>query len=146
MASVLAVDDDPTLLRIVETVLKPAGFDVTSRNTGQAALRAAAARPPDCVVLSASLDPAGHDLDAAAVCGALRADPATAGVPVLLLTARGSWLDAAAAFDVGADDYLPKPFAAQDLLSRVQDLTAIGEAPVSVPVSMPGAVGAQQLP
>jgi len=132
VASVLAVDDDPTLLRIVETVLKPAGFQVISRNTGQAALRAAAAHPPDCVVLSAALDPAGRDLDAAAVCRGLRAGPATANVPVLLLTARGSWLDAAAAFDAGADDYLAKPFAAQDLLNRVLDLTSIG-TPLSVP-------------
>ena len=135
MASVLAVDDDPTLLRIVETVLTPAGLHVTSRNTGQAALRAAAAHPPDCVVLSAALDPAGLDLDAAAVCQALRAAPATAGVPILLLTARGSWLEAAAAFDAGADDYLAKPFAAQDLLNRVHNLTSIG-TPEAVPPSM----------
>ncbi|MDI6097110.1 response regulator [Actinoplanes sp. NEAU-A12] len=123
MASVLVVDDDPTLLRIIETVLRSAGLDVSARDTGQAALRAAHARRPDCAVLDASLDALGHDMTAPAVCHALRTAGDTADVPILLLTERGRWLEVAAAFDAGADDYLPKPFSAQDLLHRVEALT-----------------------
>ncbi|MEU4619248.1 response regulator [Actinoplanes sp. NPDC023801] len=124
MSSVLVVDDDPTLLRIIETVLSSAGLDVSSRRTGHAALRAAHAHRPDCAILDAALDPAGHDMDAATLCRALRNGAGTADVPILLLTGRGRWLEVAAAFDAGADDYLPKPFTAQDLLSRVASLTS----------------------
>ena len=123
MTSVLVVDDDPTLLRIIETVLRSGGLDVSSRNTGHAALRAAHAHRPDCAVLDAALDAPGHDMTAAAVCRALRAADDTADVPILLLTGRGRWLEVAAAFDAGADDYLPRPFTAQDLLARVETLT-----------------------
>ncbi|WP_433795180.1 response regulator transcription factor [Actinoplanes sp. CA-252034] len=118
MTSVLVVDDDPTLLRIIETVLTSAGLQVSSRNTGQAALRAAHAHRPDCAVLDA-----GHDMTATALCQALRAAEDTADVPILLLTERGRWLEVAAAFDAGADDYLSKPFTAQDLVRRVEALT-----------------------
>jgi DNA-binding response OmpR family regulator len=124
VSSVLVVDDDPTLLRIIETVLCSAGLEVSSRNTGQAALRAAHARRPDCAVLDAALDPAGRDMDATTLCRALRRHAGTADVPILLLTERGRWLEVAAAFDAGADDYLAKPFTAQDLLTRVTGLTS----------------------
>ncbi|MFC4069448.1 response regulator transcription factor [Actinoplanes subglobosus] len=123
MASVLVVDDDPTLLRIIETVLTSAGLEVSSRNSGQSALRAAHAHPPDCAVLDASLDAAGHDMTATALCQALRSAEDTADVPILLITERGRWLEVAAAFDAGADDYLTKPFTAQDLVRHVEALT-----------------------
>jgi DNA-binding response OmpR family regulator len=122
VTSVLVVDDDPTLLRIIETVLSSAGLEVSSRNTGRAALRAAHAHPPDCAVLDAALDSAGHDMTAAALCHALRTAEDTADIPILLLTERGRWLEVATAFDAGADDYLPKPFTAQDLVRRVEVL------------------------
>jgi DNA-binding response OmpR family regulator len=125
VTSVLVVDDDPTVLRIIETVLTSAGLEVSSRNTGQAALRAAHACPPDCAVLDAALDADGHDMTATDLCHALRAAEDTAGIPILLLTERGRWLEAAAAFDAGADDYLPKPFTAQDLVRRVEVLARL---------------------
>lgn len=124
MPSVLVVDDDPALLRIIETVLDAAGMDVSARSTGHAALRAAHDHPPDCVVLDAALSRAGHDMDATTLCRALRDDESTADVPILLLVERGRRLEAAAAFDAGADDCLPKPFTAQVLLSRVAGLTS----------------------
>ena len=123
MPSVLVVDDDPALLRIIETVLVAAGLEVSSRNTGHAALRAAHARPPDCTIVDWSLDASGHDMDAVTLCRALRNSEDTADVPILLLTGRGRWMEAAAAFDAGADDYLPKPFSVQELLDRITSLT-----------------------
>ncbi len=118
----LVVDDDPTVLRIVETVLRSGGLDVDTRTTGPDGLRAAHERLPDCAVLDVSM-PGMTGLE---VCRALRDDAETADVPILLLTGRGQWLDVASGFDAGADDYLVKPFTAQDLLTRVEALTAPG--------------------
>ncbi|MBO3741204.1 response regulator [Actinoplanes flavus] len=125
MTSVLVVDDDPTLLRLIETVLHSAGLEVASRDTGEAALRAAHALP-DCAVLGTGLDHSGA-LAAARLCRAIRADRCTADIPILLLTEQGRGLDAAAAFDAGADDCLARPFTAQDLLSRIETLTLSGK-------------------
>jgi DNA-binding response OmpR family regulator len=121
--SVLVVDDDPARLHVIETVLCSAGLEVSARGTGHAALRAAQAHPPDCAIVDSALDEAGHDMDAGTLCRALRNGEGTADVPILLLTERGRWMEVAVAFDAGADDYLPKPFTAQELLSRVTGLT-----------------------
>ncbi|MEV6348221.1 response regulator [Actinoplanes sp. NPDC051851] len=122
MTSVLVVDDDPTVLRIVETVLRCGGIAVESRGSGRDGLRAAHEHVPDLAVL----DVAMPDMDGLAVCRALREDAETADVPIILLTARGRWLDVASGYDAGADDYLVKPFTAQDLLHRVEVLTGAG--------------------
>ncbi|MBB4750432.1 response regulator [Actinoplanes lobatus] len=125
MTSVLVVDDDPTLLRLVETVLRSAGLEVASRDTGEAALRAAHAHLPDCAVLGTGPGHTAGAMSAGRLCRAIRADRCTADIPILLLTEQGHALDAAAAFDAGADDFLARPFTAQDLLSRIETL-AIG--------------------
>ncbi|GAA0469895.1 hypothetical protein GCM10009531_74260 [Actinoplanes capillaceus] len=123
VTSVLVVDDDPTLLRLIETVLHSAGLEVASRDTGEAALRAAHAHLPDCAVLGTSLDRTAGEMSAGRLCRAIRADRCTADIPILLLTEQGRGLDAAAAFDAGADDCLARPFTAQDLLARIETLT-----------------------
>ncbi|BBH68756.1 hypothetical protein ACTI_54410 [Actinoplanes sp. OR16] len=120
MTSVLVVDDDPAILQIVEAVLRSGGLDVSTCSTGRDGLLAAHSRVPDCAVLDISMP----DMTGLDVCRALRDDASTADVPVLLLTGRGQWLDVASGFDAGADDYLVKPFTAQDLLLRVEVLTA----------------------
>ncbi|MEU4695128.1 response regulator [Actinoplanes sp. NPDC023714] len=120
MTSVLVVDDDPTILQIVEAVLRSGGLDVATCGSGRDGLEAAHERVPDCAVLDVGM-PGISGLE---VCRALRDDESTADVPILLLTGRGQWLDVAAGFDAGADDYLVKPFTAQDLLLRVEALTA----------------------
>jgi DNA-binding response OmpR family regulator len=122
VTSVLVVDDDPTILQIVETVLRSGGLDVATCSTGRAGLVAAHERLPDCAVLDISM-PGMTGLE---MCRALRGDESTADVPILLLTGRGQWLDVASGFDAGADDYLVKPFTAQDLLARVEALTVPG--------------------
>ncbi|KUL40769.1 response regulator transcription factor [Actinoplanes awajinensis] len=124
MTSVLVVDDDPTVLEIVETVLRSGGLEVSTRLTGRDGLRAAHEHVPDIAVLDVTM-PGMTGLE---VCRALRDDAETADIPIILLTGRGQWLDVASGFDAGADDYLVKPFTAQDLLTRVAALTAPGSA------------------
>ncbi|GAA2701651.1 response regulator transcription factor [Actinoplanes palleronii] len=124
MTSVLVVDDDPTVLEIVETVLRSGGLEVSTRLTGRDGLRAAHEHVPDIAVLDVTM-PGMTGLE---VCRALRDDAETADIPIILLTGRGQWLDVASGFDAGADDYLVKPFTAQDLLTRVEALTAPGLA------------------
>lgn len=120
MTSVLVVDDDPTVLEIVETVLRSGGLDVDTRRNGRDGLRAAHEHVPDIAVLDVTMP----DMTGLEVCRALRDDAETADIPIILLTGRGQWLDVASGFDAGADDYLVKPFTAQDLLTRVEALTA----------------------
>ena len=122
MTSVLVVDDDPTMLEIVRTVLSSGGLEVATSSTGRGGLRAAHEHPPDCAVLDVTMP----DMTGLEVCRALRADAETADIPIILLTGRGQWLDVASGFDAGADDYLVKPFTAQDLLTRVDALTGAG--------------------
>ncbi|GIF07387.1 response regulator transcription factor [Actinoplanes siamensis] len=119
MTSVLVVDDDPTVLEIVETVLRSGGLEVDTRSSGRDALRAAHEHVPDIAVLDVTMP----DMTGLEVCRALRDDAETADIPIILLTGRGQWLDVASGFDAGADDYLVKPFTAQDLLTRVEALT-----------------------
>jgi two-component system, OmpR family, phosphate regulon response regulator PhoB len=119
MTSVLVVDDDPTVLQIVEMVLRSGGLEVSTRSTGSDGVRAAHDQPPDCAVVDVTMP----DMTGLDVCRALREDAGTADIPIILLTGRGQWLDVASGFDAGADDYLVKPFTAQDLLTRVEALT-----------------------
>jgi DNA-binding response OmpR family regulator len=122
VASVLVVDDDPTMLQIVRTVLVSAGLEVSTSSTGRDGLRVAHEHPPDCAVLDVTM-PGMTGLE---VCRALRDDAETADIPIILLTGHRGWLDVASGFDAGADDYLVKPFTAQDLLTRVDALTWAG--------------------
>ena len=119
VTSVLVVDDDPTILEIVETVLRSGGLDVDTCRSGRDGLRAAHEHVPDVAVLDVTMP----DMTGLEVCRALRDDADTADIPIILLTGRGQWLDVASGFDAGADDYLVKPFTAQDLLTRVEALT-----------------------
>lgn len=113
------VDDDPTVLEIVETVLRSGGLEVSTSRSGRDGLRSAHEHVPDIAVLDVTMP----DMTGLEVCRALRDDAETADIPIILLTGRGQWLDVASGFDAGADDYLVKPFTAQDLLTRVEALT-----------------------
>ncbi|WP_049575613.1 response regulator transcription factor [Streptomyces sp. SBT349] len=109
---VLVVDDDPTVAEVVTGYLDRAGFAVDRAADGPGALMAAAASPPDLVVLDLTLP----GLDGLAVCRGLReAGP----VPVVMLTARGDEEDRILGLEVGADDYVTKPFSPRELVLRV---------------------------
>jgi two-component system response regulator MprA len=113
----LVVDDDPNLLRMLRRGFILAGYTVEAAEDGEAALRLARENEPDLVVLDVMLP---EPLDGLEVARRLRA--AGSEVPILMLTARGQLDDKLAGFRSGADDYLPKPFAFEELLARVAAL------------------------
>jgi DNA-binding response OmpR family regulator len=115
MSKVLIADDDPDILDLVAFKLEQAGHHLVTAGDGITALAEARREPPDVVVLDVSM-PGMSGLD---ICRELRADPATAAIPVILLTARAQEADVEAGFDVGADDYVTKPFSPRELVSRV---------------------------
>jgi two-component system, OmpR family, response regulator MprA len=112
---ILVVEDDPRLAATLERVLGAEAYDVEAAGDGSDALRRARERPFDLVVLDIMLP----GLDGIAVCRKLRA---TGPVPILLLTALGGTEDRVRGLDSGADDYLVKPFANEELLARVRAL------------------------
>ena len=112
---VLVVDDDPTVNDVVSRYLRRAGFVVDQAGDGPTALRAAAADTPDLVVLDLML-PGMSGLE---VCRQLRAH---SDVPVVMLTALGEEADRVVGFEIGADDYVTKPFSPRELTLRVQSV------------------------
>jgi two-component system KDP operon response regulator KdpE len=114
-ARILVVDDEPALRRTLQANLGARGYDVTAVETGEAALQQAGVQVPDLVILDLML-PGLSGLD---VCRALRAASA---VPILVLSARGEEQTKVQALDLGADDYLTKPFGMDELLARVRAL------------------------
>ena len=117
---VLVVDDDPPLRRMLERTLGAEGFDVTVAGDGGEALLAAERSAPDVIVL----DVAMPVLDGLAVCRRLRAKGLA--TPILMLTARDAVPDRVAGLESGADDYLVKPFAVEELIARLRALTRRG--------------------
>jgi len=113
-ATILAVDDEPRLLRLVNEVLTAVGYRVVTANNGESALEAVALERPDLVLLDIRLP---HDMDGYEVCRRLRE---FSDVPVIMLTAKARESDLLRGFEVGADDYLTKPFSAKELLARVK--------------------------
>ena len=115
-ARVLIADDNSDMRGYLARLLRTAGYQVTSVTDGQAALEAVRGDLPDLVLADVMMP----GLDGLALVGALRADPRTASVPVVFLSARAGEEAAAAGLRAGADDYLPKPFSAVELLARVR--------------------------
>ncbi len=118
---VLVVDDDPPLQRMLTRTLSAEGFAVTVAGDGGAALAAAERFAPDVIVL----DVAMPTLDGLAVCRRLRSKGLP--TPILMLTARDAVQDRVAGLEAGADDYLVKPFAVEELVARLRALTRRGQ-------------------
>lgn len=110
---ILVIDDEPQILRALKTILRERDFRVTTAGTGEEGLALAAAEPPDLVVLDLSLP----KMDGIEVCARLRE---WTQLPILVLSVRGGERDKVAALDVGADDYLTKPFGIEELLARIR--------------------------
>jgi two-component system response regulator MprA len=125
-AAILVVDDDASIRRMLDRALSAEGYAVEVSPDGGAALAAVERAVPDLVVL----DVAMPGLDGLAVCRRLRARGLA--VPVLLLTARDAIEDRVAGLDAGADDYLVKPFATEELLARVRALLRRGKEPAEL--------------
>ncbi len=112
-ARILVVDDEPQILRALQTNLRGAGYEVFTADTAKAALAEAAARQPDAVILDLVL-PDGSGTD---VCRELRT---WSSAPVIVLSAVGDESEKVAALDAGADDYVTKPFGIDELLARLR--------------------------
>ena len=115
---VLLVDDEPDLRQLVVFNLKDAGFEAEAVATGAAGIVAATKLRPAVVILDLMLP----DLPGTEVCRRLREDPALSDVGILMLTARGDEYDRVLGFEVGADDYVVKPFSVRELVLRVRAL------------------------
>ncbi len=110
---ILVVDDEPQILRALQTTLRAAGYDVDTAATAEGALTSAALRPPEAVILDLVLtDGSGIE-----VCRELRT---WTTIPILILSAVGEERQKVAALDAGADDYVTKPFGVDELLARLR--------------------------
>ncbi len=118
MSKVLVVDDEPDIVELVAFIFRKRGHEVITASNGCEALTRARAGAPDVIVLDVMLP----EMDGFTVCEILRRDPATANVPIILLTARPGELCRVIGLDAGANDYLTKPFSPRELERRVQVL------------------------
>lgn len=125
---ILVVDDEPNILGTVAPLLRARGYDVSTAMTGRAALEAFERERPDMIVLDLGLP----DIDGVEVCRLVRE---VRNLPILVLSARGAEGDKVRALDAGADDYVTKPFGAEELLARVR--AALRRAEPAPPVTEP---------
>ena len=116
MPHVLIVDDESDLAQLIDFNLKSAGFSTHVASTGAAALTAAREQRPELVLLDLMLP----DMPGTEVCRHLRADPLTRDVLIVMLTAKGEESDRVRGFEMGADDYVTKPFSVRELVLRLK--------------------------
>jgi phosphate regulon transcriptional regulator PhoB len=115
-ARILAVDDEPDLLELVRVGLTQAGYIVETAGSGNEALAALRRAPPDLILLDVMLP----DLSGTELCSRIRADQRLAAVPIIMLTAKSEEIDRVVGLEVGADDYVTKPFSPRELALRVR--------------------------
>ncbi len=120
---ILLADDDETILTIVQTALRLDGFEVVCAHDGDEAVRLAAEHYPALAVLDLMMP----GVDGYEIARRLRAHRALRGIPILMVTARVQDSDVARGFEVGADDYLKKPFGPAELRARVKAVLARAE-------------------
>jgi len=118
MERVLIVDDDPDIQKLVSYNLGQAGFEVTTAGTGRNALEAVQKHPPDLIILDLMLP----DVDGMEVCRTLRQRDSSRHIPIIMLTARSEEIDRVIGFELGADDYVMKPFSPRELVLRVKSI------------------------
>ncbi len=119
---ILVVDDEPEAVELVEFNLKQAGYAVSTAVDGAEALKKARSQPPDLIVLDVMLP----EMDGFEICKTLRLEPVTARVPVIMLTAKAAEIDRVLGLELGADDYLTKPFSPRELLLRIKKILSAG--------------------
>jgi two-component system, OmpR family, alkaline phosphatase synthesis response regulator PhoP len=115
---VLVVEDDPDIAHLVAHYLEKAGFSTELLANGRDALSAIAARPPDVLVLDLMLP----QVDGLEICRVVRSSAATAAIPIIMLTARAEESDRIVGLEIGADDYVAKPFSPNELVARIRAL------------------------
>src|ERR1051325_3624127 len=120
---ILVVDDEPDVVELIRVNLTAAGFDVLIAGDGPEALRKARSAAPALVILDLMLP----EVDGLEVCKLLRRDPATQPIPIVMLTAKAAEIDRVLGFELGADDYVTKPFSPRELVLRVKALLRRGQ-------------------
>ena len=118
MSKILVIEDEGKIARFIELELKHEGYDVKTAGDGISGLQAAQSWQPDLLVLDLMLP----GISGIEVCRRLRAQEATAALPILMLTAKDDVSDKVMGLDMGADDYMTKPFAIEELLARIRTL------------------------
>ena len=118
MTRVLVVEDDRDIADLVERYLQKAGFSIELLSSGRDALKAIADRTPDLLILDLMLP----HVDGLEVCRAVRSEPRTAAIPIIMLTARADESERIVGLEIGADDYVAKPFSPNELVARVRAL------------------------
>ena len=129
ISRILVVDDEPDAVELVSFNLKHAGFEVVAASDGAEAIRKARTHSPDLIILDVMLP----EIDGMEACKLLRRDPATSDIPILMLTARSSEMDRVLGLELGADDYVTKPFSPRELVLRVRKLLRLRESAVEKP-------------
>jgi len=117
-ATVLVVEDDPVILRLLEVNFELEGFGVLLAHDGAEGIEVARAEQPD-LIISDIMMPKASGLELVTV---LKGDPDTKGIPIILLSAKAQTSDLKTGMDAGADDYITKPFEPLDLIDRVNAL------------------------
>ena len=121
MYTVLIADDEHNIRHILDFSLHAEGYDVLSAHTGEDALTIAREENPDLIILDVMMPGRGG----IETCRLLKSDPQTAGIPVILLTARSTKADRQAGDEAGANDYITKPFSPARVIEAVQDLLGV---------------------
>lgn len=127
--TILVIDDEPELVKLLDYNLSKAGYLVISAKDGESGLAAARKHAPDAIILDVMMP----GLDGWEVCKRLRQDASTSALPVLMLTAKGEEGDRVLGLELGADDYLTKPFGVRELIARVKALLRRLEAASASP-------------
>jgi two-component system phosphate regulon response regulator PhoB len=136
--SVLVVDDERDLLSLLDFNLRAAGFETLVATSAEQALSQLRRRVPDLVLLDLMLP----DLPGTEVCRQIKSDPRTRHVPVMMLTAKGDEVDRVVGFELGADDYVTKPFSVRELVLRIRAVLrrAAGARPAERPPARVGPI------
>jgi two-component system, OmpR family, alkaline phosphatase synthesis response regulator PhoP len=127
VARILVIEDNPDIAGLLRHYLERSGHAVDHFDSGREVLARVRPAPPDLVILDVMLP----GMDGLLVCQALRGDPATAAIPIIMLTARGEEADRIRGLELGADDYITKPFSPKELVARVAALLRRVERPVA---------------
>jgi DNA-binding response OmpR family regulator len=120
---ILIVEDEKDIVKMLEYNLKKEGFSTVAARDGEAALTAARKERPDLILLDIMLP----GIDGLEVCKALRGDPKTAAIPIIMLTAKSQESDKIVGLELGADDYVTKPFSPRELIARIKAVIRRGK-------------------
>ena len=118
MARILVAEDDPDIAELLAHYLQRAGFEAEMVASGRDVLSRVRKAPPDVLLLDIMMP----GLDGLEVCRAVRSDPSTAAIPIIMVTARGEESDRIVGLELGADDYITKPFSPNEVIARVRAL------------------------